>query len=80
MAKENQGLGIASFVLGLMGLFISWIPFIGLPVCGLGLILGLVQPNWTQNGLSITGVTINGLFVLGQAFWIVMMFIGLLMG
>ena len=78
--QESNGLGIASMIIGIMGIFGSWIPFLGAPVAALGLVLGLVQKNWTTNGLAITGVSLNGIWIGIQAFWITMFFIGLFVG
>jgi len=72
----NFGLGIASFVLGCMCIFFGWIPLLGAPLPVLGLILGLIQTNWKQHGLSIAGIVINGLFCGIQVMWIACMIIG----
>lgn len=78
--KESKGLGIASMVIGLVGVFVAWIPLIGIPFCTIGLILGLVQKNWTKHGMAITGVALNGVFCFIQVTWIALMVIGLMMG
>ena len=75
--NENNGLGIASMILGITGIFWSWIPLVGLPFCVLGLILGLVQKDWTKNGMAVTGVVLNSLFCGLQAIFILLMFIGI---
>lgn len=71
--KESQGLGIASMCIGILGLFISWIPIIGAPFCALGLILGLSQPNWKTMPMAISGVVLNGLFVFIQLAWFMLL-------
>lgn len=68
--NESEGLGIASMVIGIFG---SWIPFLGIPVFVLGLILGLLQKNWTKKGIAITGVTIN-------VVWIFLFISGMIVG
>jgi hypothetical protein len=78
--KENKGLGIASMVLGIMGLFGAWIPILGLPVCVLGLTLGLIQKNWTTSGIAITGVSLNSLWVGIQLVWATLFLIGIIGG
>lgn len=78
--EESKGLGIAGFVIGLFGLFVSWVPFIGLPFCVIGLALGLIQKNWRTHGISITGVALNGIWVLVQLVWIFFTFVGLASG
>lgn len=77
----RNGLGTAGFVLGLVGLVFSPIPFIGVvawPLVILGLIfsaVGLARVNKgraTNKGLSITGIAVS---VLGLAVCIVWVFV-----
>lgn len=78
--KESKGLGIASMVIGIMGVFGSWIPFLGMPPAFLGLILGLLQKNWTQQGTATTGVVLNGIWTGIQLIFIFLMLVGLMAG
>ena len=41
-SRKNSGLAITSFVLGLVAMFLSWIPFVGLIASIIGLIMGIV--------------------------------------
>lgn len=76
--KQNNGLGIASMILGIFGFLIGWVPFLGLPFCIVGLGLGLIQKNWTNNGIAITGVTLNSLWLFIQILWVILMLISIL--
>ena len=77
---ESNGLGIASMVIGLVGVLFGWIPFFGLPFGIIGLTLGLVQKDWRTNGAAITGVALNSLWLLIQLVWIVFLIIGIMAG
>ena len=61
MAEQNQknGLGVAGFVVALIGVILSWIPFInvfGVILCGVGLILSLIAVFKKPRGLAIVGI------------------------
>jgi hypothetical protein len=71
----TNGLGIAGFVTGLVGLVLFWVPFFGLLLAGCGVVLsavGMSQGSKTGagTGLSIAGLVLGilalipGLFVL----------------
>ncbi|GAA1216421.1 DUF4190 domain-containing protein [Prauserella alba] len=79
--EARNGLGITGFVLGLVGLLFSWIPFIGViawPLVVLGLIfsiLGLLRVKnlkATNKGMSIAGLVVS---VLGLGVAIVMLIV-----
>ncbi len=59
-SKRKNGLGIAGFILSLIGLVVCWVPFlniISLVLCGLGALLcfiGLFLRN-RKKGLTIVG-------------------------
>ena len=59
--KGKNGLGIARFILSLIGLIMSWIPLVnivGIVLCGIGFLLsfiGLFLKN-KKKGLAIVGV------------------------
>ena len=74
-----HSLGIASVVLGIVGLVIAFIPcvgFIGMPLSGLGLLLGIVgllaacTRSGRGIGFSIAGCAICGLALLIGGFWL----------
>ena len=59
--KGKNGLGIAGFILSLIGLILSWIPVVnifGIVLCGIGFLLsliGLFLKN-KKKGLAIVGL------------------------
>ena len=59
--KGKNGLGIAGFILALIGLILSWIPVVnifGIVLCGIGFLLsliGLFLKN-KKKGLAIVGL------------------------
>lgn len=54
--KKNNGLSIASFVLGLVGLLAWLLPLVGYPVTIVGLILGCISRKHGKNGFGLTGI------------------------
>lgn len=71
--RSRSGLGIAALILGIVGILIAWIPFLGLltiPLAGLGSLLGLIglilslSNNETGIGLPISGVAVCALSIL----------------
>jgi hypothetical protein len=57
----TNGMGIAGFVLGLLGLLFFWVPVLGLLLAGLGIALsgvGLAQGRRTgaSTGLAVAGL------------------------
>jgi len=57
---QTNGPGIASLVLGIVGLFICWIPFIGLPLPIIGLILATVGMKRIEGkGLAVAGLVLS---------------------
>ncbi len=66
-SRAAHSLGIAALVVGLLSFFVCWIPFVGIPVSSLGLILGLssfvlaIARRGTGIGFSIAG---SGLSIL----------------
>ena len=63
---KTNGVGTAGFVLALIGLLVSWIPFLGWIIWALGAILSFVGIFKTPRGLSIAGLCISfiGLILL----------------
>ena len=53
-------MGIASMVLGIVGLFVSFLPFWGLPIPIIGLILGIVgvRSESPNRGMAIAGIVL----------------------
>lgn len=58
-AKPTNGIGVAGFVLALIGVFLAWVPFLGWVVWLLGLIFSAVGVFKTPKGLSIAGLVIS---------------------
>jgi|SRR5579859_6517014 len=67
-ATQNNGPGIASMVLGIIGVLTFWFPFIGLPVSLVGLVLAAVgMKRIDGKGFAIAGLvlTIIGVILAG---------------
>lgn len=68
-----SSLGIASIILGILGFFICWIPFVNLlslPLCGVGLVLGFFSLFMARKHSGGIGFPIGGLVVSGLGFLI----------
>ena len=72
-AAHGNSLGIASMVLGILAFLICWIPFlnvIGLPLSGLGVLLGIIgiiiaaTRGGSGIGFPIAGTAISGLALM----------------
>ena len=71
-AAPANGLGVAGFVTGLLGLILFWVPVLGLILGALGIILGGVAISASRklgasNGLGIAGLVL-GIVALVPAF------------
>ena len=67
--KPSNRMGTAAGVLGIVGIALIWVPFIGGLLCLLGLILGIVGLVKGRNksllvGMAITGIATGGVGVL----------------
>lgn len=62
---KNSGLGIASFILGIVGILLSCI-VVGVVPCIIGLILGIVAitKKNSGHGLAITGIVLSAVGIL----------------
>ncbi len=72
VAQPSNGLGVAGFVTGLLGLLMCWVPGVGIVLGSLGVVLGGVgmsagRKNGTGTGLALTGL-ILGIVSLVPAF------------
>jgi len=56
---DGSGMGVAGFVLGLLGLIFCWVPFLGLILCALGIIFGAIGINKPKKGLAIAGLAMG---------------------
>jgi hypothetical protein len=76
-SNVSNSLGIASLVLGILSLFICWIPFIGFGLSGLGLLLGIgalvmaLTRKGTGIGYAIAGSAVSAIGVLLGVIYIV---------
>lgn len=58
VVAEKNGLGVAGFVLSLVGLVLCWVPFANFILSGIGFILSLVGVFRRPKGLAIAGIII----------------------
>lgn len=82
--RRGNSLGIAALVLGILAFLICWIPVVnllGVPLSGLGLLLGLIGllVAFTRKGASI-GFPIAGTAVCGLALFIAISMTGAFVG
>jgi len=63
-AQPTNGLGVAGFVTGLVGLVLFWIPVLGLLLSGCGVVLSAIGMSQGKKTGASTGLAIAGL-VLG---------------
>lgn len=77
----QNGMGIASFVLGLLGLLTSFIPVVGVvawPMVIIGLVLGFValgkagRGRATNKGMAIAGIVLSALGLVVCVIWVVL--------
>ena len=60
-AAPTNGLGVAGFVTGLLGLVLCWVPWLGVLLAGVGVVLsGVAIPQGKKKGAS-NGLAIAGL-------------------
>ncbi|HEX2073735.1 MAG TPA: DUF4190 domain-containing protein [Geodermatophilus sp.] len=60
----SNGLGIAGFVTGLCGLVLFWVPFVGMVLAGVGVVLSAIGMSQGRRTGAPTGLAVAGL-VLG---------------
>ncbi len=72
---SNNGLGVASLVLGILSIIFGWIPIIGFIswiLAPIGLVLGLVALNTgAGRGIAIAGSICSGVGLLICILWVV---------
>ena len=64
MQPQTNGIGVAGFVLALIGLFLSWIPVFGWIIWLVGLVLSFVGVFKEPRGLAIAGLVISLISVI----------------
>ena len=58
--QSSEGKGIASFVLGIIGIVLAFVvPALGFALCVIGLIFGYMQKKHGQTRLGYAGVILN---------------------
>lgn len=62
--NKGEGLAIASLVLGCICLICWCVPFIGIPMAIIGLILGILGLNSVKRGLAIAGIILCSITLL----------------
>jgi uncharacterized membrane protein len=69
--KKTNGLAITSMILGIVSVFLFWIPIFGLLLSLTGLTLGIISvrkissdKNLTGKGLAITGIVLSAIMII----------------
>ena len=66
--RRSNGMGVAALVLGIVALFLSWIPVLGLGLAVLAVIFGILGLSKARRGLADNrGMAIAGLVLGGIA-------------
>jgi hypothetical protein len=74
-SSPKNGIGIAAMVVGIVALVLCWIPFLGLVLAIVAVVLGIVgirkasRGEATNKGMAIAGVATGGLALLVGAFF-----------
>lgn len=82
--KPGAGLGIASMVLGIIGIVMFWVPFLNLILSAMAVIFGAVGIKTQGKGMAIAGL-VMGLVVgvpvlLFSLFFLLIGFVGAIVG
>lgn len=64
VVKKSNGVGVAGFVLALLGLLVSWAPVVGWVVWFLGAVLSVVGLFRSPRGLAIAGTVLSFIDVI----------------
>jgi hypothetical protein len=75
-SAPGSGMGVAGFVLGLLGVLLCWIPGIGVICATLGIIFGSVGMNQLKRVGGNTGLAVTGLVlgILGALLFVLFLF------
>lgn len=74
-SRAAHSLGVAALVIGVLAFFVCWIPFLGIAVSGLGLLLGLaglalaIVRRGSGVGFSIAGSSLSTLSLIICLIW-----------
>lgn len=72
--KKSNGLGVAGFVISLIGIFLCWIPILNFILWILGLLFSFIGLFKAPRGLAITGMVLSLILII-----ILVMFFGALL-
>ena len=75
MQSRNSGMAVASFVLGLCGLFLGWIPFFGQVIFILAIVFGFVALNQIKRDKKLQGKALAVWGIVLGFFWIALFII-----
>ena len=64
-AEQNNGMGIAGFILALLSLLLCWIPFLNWILWILGLVFSIIGVTKPKKGLAIAGLVLCGVSYFG---------------
>ncbi len=62
--QQGNGMGVAGFVLALLGLILCWVPFLNWILWILGLIFSIIGMFKPKKGLAIAGLVISCLYII----------------
>jgi hypothetical protein len=80
-SSPRNGIGIAAMVVGIVAIFLFWIPLLGLVLAIVALVLGIVgirkasRGEATNKGMAIAGVVTGALALLGSIFITIVFFV-----
>ncbi len=64
VVKQGNGMGVAGFVLALLGLILCWVPILNWILWILGLVFSIIGMFKPKKGLAIAGLVISCLYIL----------------
>ena len=62
--QQGNGMGVAGFVLALLGLILCWVPILNWILWILGLVFSIIGMFKPKKGLAIAGLVISCLYIL----------------
>lgn len=62
--QQGNGMGVAGFVLALLGLLLCWVPILDWILWLLGLIFSIIGMFKPKKGLAIAGLVISCIYIL----------------
>ncbi len=64
VSVPHRGKAVAGMVLGIIGIFAWFLPFIGYPVTIVGIILSTIGLKSDKKGMAITGLVLSIIFLI----------------